>query len=94
MFVVTLTYLKPLSEVDKNLPAHRDFLKKCYQQNLFLASGPMNPRTGGILIVRSMEKSKLFEILENDPFKKNGIASYEIVEFEPVLHAEAIKDLV
>lgn len=94
MFVVTLTYMKPLADVEKNLTAHREYLKKCYAEKLFIASGPMSPRTGGIIIACGMEKAKLFEILEQDPFKKTGIAKYDIVEFDPVLHAEELSELL
>ena len=53
MFIVQLTYKVPLQEVDKLLSAHRDFLDSYYKKGLLIASGPLKPRTGGIIISSS-----------------------------------------
>ena len=84
MFIVLLTYKKSLELVDKYLAEHRDFLGNGYQQNFFIASGPRNPRTGGVLLSQLTDKSKLEEILKQDPFYIQDIADYEIIEFTPV----------
>ncbi|MFX2794749.1 hypothetical protein V6181_25705, partial [Klebsiella pneumoniae] len=39
IYVVVLTYIKPLEEVDRAIPAHIEWLKKGYADGLFLASG-------------------------------------------------------
>jgi len=49
MFIAILTYKKPLSEVDKYLQAHRDYLAEHYAAGDFIASGPQNPRIGGVM---------------------------------------------
>lgn len=94
MFVVTLTYEKPFSEVEKYLIEHREFLKQGYSMNLLLASGPQNPRTGGVILARGNDKAKIVEFLEKDPFKVNGIASYNVIEFHPVLFADKMEELL
>lgn len=94
MFIVQLTYKAPLSEVDKYLQAHREFLDYHYQQGLFLASGPMKPRTGGILIALSTNRQALEAILQQDPYALADIASYELIEFTPVKHRHEIKALI
>lgn len=94
MFVITVTYLKPLSEVDQHLAAHREFLKQGYAMNMLLASGSQVPRTGGIILARGSNKEALVNFLENDPFKKEGIASYSIVEFNPALSAPGIEEFL
>jgi len=50
MFLVHVTYVKPLEVIDELLPAHRKFLEANYQAGLFLLSGPREPRTGGIIL--------------------------------------------
>lgn len=84
MFIIQTTYIKPIEMVDQYLVEHRNFLEKHYQQNAFVASGPMNPRTGGIIISQLKSREKLDEILKQDPFYINGIADYEVIEFSPV----------
>lgn len=44
MFIVILTYKKPLSEVDKFLAAHREYLAKHYATKYFIASGSQKPQ--------------------------------------------------
>ena len=94
MFIVQLTYKVALTEVDKYLQAHREFLDYHYQQGLFLASGPMKPRTGGILIALTTDSAYLESILQQDPYALAGIADHTLIEFTPVKHRDEIKDLI
>lgn len=88
MFIVLITYQKPLSEVDQYLAAHRDFLSGGYEKNYLICSGPQNPRTGGVLLSQLSNRTTLEEFIANDPFYINKIASYEIIEFNPVKYHE------
>jgi len=94
MFIVQLTYKAPLSEVDKYIQSHRDFLDYYYKQGLLVASGPLKPRTGGIIIAATTDKSLLESILKKDPYYLAEITDYEIIEFTPVKHCEELKDLI
>lgn len=94
MFIVQLTYKAPISEVDKYLQAHREFLDYYYKQGLFLASGPMKPRTGGIIIALTTNRQSLESILEKDPYFLADIADFQLIEFTPVKHCAAIKELI
>ena len=84
MFVILVNYIKPIEMVDQYLVEHRDFLEKGYQQNYFVVSGPRNPRDGGVIISQLKDRARLENILSQDPFKIQGIAEYEIIEFNPV----------
>jgi uncharacterized protein YciI len=86
MFVVILNYKKPLEMIDQCLAAHRHFLDGCYAKNYLIASGPKNPRTGGILISQLKNREQLEQILQEDPFQIQGMADYEFIEFTPVKH--------
>jgi len=50
MYLVHMTYVKPLEVIDALLPAHRKFLEANYQAGLFLLSGPREPRSGGVIL--------------------------------------------
>ena len=84
MFIVELTYTKPIEHIDQYLAEHRAFLEDGYQKNYFIASGPINPRTGGIVISQLRNRDQLEGILEKDPFRMNDLATYRIIEFNPV----------
>lgn len=94
MFVVKLTYIVEQDEVEKYVKSHRDFLDIFYKKGLFIASGPMSPRTGGIIVVGGHDKSGLEKILADDPYHQAGIASYEIIEFTAVKHQDEVKAFV
>jgi uncharacterized protein YciI len=83
MFIISLTYKKPLEEVDFHLSAHVEYLEtQCRASNL-LASGRKIPRTGGIILSDVETRERLDEILKQDPFYKSQVADYEVTEFVP-----------
>ncbi len=94
MFIVLLTYKVAISEVDKYLSSHREFLDYYYKQGLLVASGPMKPRTGGIIIAATKDKAHLESIFKEDPFWLAEIADYQIIEFTPIKHCNELKDLI
>lgn len=93
MLIIELTYKKPFDDVNKLLQSHRDFLDKYYKEKLFLASGPKNPRNGGI-ILSSGDRVTIDKILEEDPFYQHEIADYRIIEFEPNKYSDDFKNLL
>lgn len=88
MFIAILTYKKPLSEVDKYLQAHRDYLAEHYAAGDFIASGPQNPRIGGVIMIKATDREAVNSIISQDPFNTNGIADYQIVEFTPTMFCD------
>lgn len=82
MFIVNLTYIKPLDELEKFLEKHIDFLNQYYTKGHFIASGRKNPRTGGIILMIAKNKEAVQEIITHDPFYQNEIAQYDVIEFE------------
>ncbi len=89
MFIAILTYKKPLSEVDKFLPAHREYLSAHYAAGDFIASGPQTPRIGGVIMMKADDRTAVDVIIAEDPFHINGIADYQIVEFTPTMFCES-----
>lgn len=83
MFIISVTYQQPLEVVEQHLADHLAFLDRYFAAGTFVASGRKVPRTGGIILATSVTKEQLTAILQEDPFKQHGVASYEIIEFEP-----------
>lgn len=90
MFIAILTYRKPLEEVDRFLQAHRDYLAEHYAAGDFIASGPQNPRIGGVIMMKADSRAAVDTIISQDPFNINGIADYQIVEFNPTMFCDAV----
>ncbi|TPE45388.1 YciI family protein [Pontibacter mangrovi] len=94
MFLVSLTYIKPLAEVEKHLAEHVAFLNKCYAAKKFVVSGRKVPRTGGVILAYNCSLAELQALLQEDPFHRHAIAAYEITEFEPSMSAQAFEAFV
>lgn len=88
MFIAILTYKKTLSEVDKYLAAHREYLAKHYEAGHLICSGPRNLRVGGVIMIKDECRDFVNDIIANDPFNINNIADYQIVEFTPTLFCD------
>ncbi len=95
MFIAILTYKKPLDEVDQFLQAHREYLANQYADGDFIASGPQNPRVGGVIMMKAESREAVDAIIAEDPFHINGIADYQIVEFTPTMFiTEELKSML
>lgn len=81
MYIITLTYHRPIEEVDSHLKAHIAWLDVYFEKGIFVASGRKNPRTGGVIFARSLPREELDRILAEDPF--NQVANYDVVDFTP-----------
>lgn len=94
LFVCKVNYIKSFEQVEKFLTEHRQYLKSGYDSSNLLVSGPRNPKDGGLIICRFDNMKSVIEFAKNDPFCINGVAVYEIIEFEPVLYAECLSNFL
>jgi len=94
MFIINLTYKVELDKVDQFLDEHIEFLNKQYALGNFMASGRKVPRTGGIILSNIKDKSALEQIIEQDPFKSQDLADYELIQFVPSKTSDALKFLM
>lgn len=83
MFIILLHYIQPLTEIEANIEEHRRFLDRHYAAGYFLASGPQVPRTGGVILAQGLSREELETVLAEDPFHRERVASYQVIEFTP-----------
>jgi uncharacterized protein YciI len=88
MFLVLLTYIKPVEEVEKWLDDHVTFLDTYYTEKKFVFSGRRNPRVGGVILISAETEEEVQEIIKEDPFFIHQIAEYNIIEFFPTKYDE------
>lgn len=70
------------------------FLDNFFARGTFLASGPKQSRTGGIILATAPSMPPLEAILEEDPFKREQLAHYEITVFIPSKAALGLEHLL
>ena len=94
MFIVTLTYLVDLGEVDAALRDHVAWLDQQYADGVFLASGRQVPRTGGVILAAGTSRADLDRRLALDPFRLRGLAEHAVTEFVPSRVADGLGNLL
>ena len=94
MFVIELIYKVDLSEIDANMVAHVNFLKKYYASGNFLLSGRKVPRDGGIIVAVGKSRQQIQAIIEEDPFYQRGLADFRIIEFRASQRANDIQQRI
>jgi uncharacterized protein YciI len=83
MFILMVTYLKSLEEIDSLMPPHRQYLERHYRDGTFLLSGRKVPRTGGMILATGDDVDAITEITRADPFVLAGAAHYDIIQVTP-----------
>jgi uncharacterized protein YciI len=81
MFLLLSSYVKSMAEVDAVVDEHRAFLDRYYATGLFIVSGPQEPRNGGVILTADATRAEIDRVLAEDPFVREGVSEYEIIEF-------------
>ena len=92
MFILTLTYIAPLEEIDRHVPAHMDWIKAGYASGTFLASGRKVPRTGGFILAKG-DRADIEALVATDPFMVAGVTTYDIIEVAVAFTAPGLEQL-
>ena len=77
-----IRYRRPLEEVLVHHEAHRAYLQVLKAQGLLVASGPLEPRYGGALLLRVPDDAvgaTLERIRDGDPYWEAGVGQYELL---------------
>ena len=93
-FANEIDSLKTVEDVDKFLDAHRAFLRTLIAQKILVCSGPKIPRTGGFILLNATSREDAVNIMAMDPYVLNGLARYDVIEFELKSCTEGFKELI
>jgi uncharacterized protein YciI len=94
MFVLLLSYIKPIEEVDALMREHVAWLSKQYEAGRFVVSGGRIPRTGGVVVARGDDHKEIEDIAASDPFVTGGVATVEVIHFRASQTADGFDALV
>jgi uncharacterized protein YciI len=94
VFVIVLTYVKPLPEVDALMRRHMAWLDEQYAAGRFVVSGRQIPRTGGVILARGDDREEIEEIAARDPFVSGGVATTEIIQFRASQTADGLVEFM
>jgi uncharacterized protein YciI len=94
VFVLLLTYIKPLEEVDALMRDHMAWLDEHYDAGRFVVSGRRIPRTGGVIVARGEDLEEIEAIADSDPFVRGGVAACEVIQFRASQRANGVDGLL
>ena len=91
MFVIELVYTADLEEIDAHMRAHMAWLDKHYAAGTFVVSGRKIPRDGGVILATGTSRAEIEAIAKQDPFCRNGLAEFRVIEFRASQRADDIQ---
>jgi uncharacterized protein YciI len=80
--IAIIRYRRPLEEVVEVTDQHRAYLRELKEEGTLIASGPMDPRSGGILLLNVPDDDvtgSLDRVRDGDPYVTFGLAQYELI---------------
>jgi uncharacterized protein YciI len=86
-----IRYRKPLEEVLKVVEDHRAYLRTLKQKGILLASGPLEPRSGGAVLFRLPDgtpDAELLRLRDEDPYVRTGTGQWELLPWVPGIGKE------
>lgn len=84
--IAIVRYRKSVEQVQPVVEAHRAYLRDLKAKGIVLASGPLDPWFGGALLLRVPDgdaDAALNAVRDNDPYVKQGVAQYELLQWKP-----------
>ena len=80
--IALIRYRRPLEEVLTVTERHRAYLRSLKDEGVLVASGPMDPRSGGMLLLNVPDDDvagALDRVRDGDPYVTSGMAQYEMI---------------
>lgn len=94
MYALALVrYRVPLEGILPVLDAHRAYLRELKAKGVLLASGPLDPRHGGALLLRVPDLEALDTVRDGDPFIQAKVAQYELLPWQPNIGLEDLEKI-
>ncbi len=94
--IALIRYRRPLDDVLVVQEQHRAYLRSLKEAGTLIASGPLDPRTGGALLLRVPDDDvigALDAVRDGDPYVTFGIAQYELIPWAVNTGREALDAL-
>ena len=94
--IALIRYRRVFDDIAPHVDEHRAYLRELKAAGRLLASGPMDPRTGGMLLLRVPDDegtAALDAIRDGDPFTTRKLAQYELIPWAPVIGKEGLDTL-
>jgi uncharacterized protein YciI len=93
MFVVLLKFLGNKAEASRLMEGHREWIKRGFDDGVFLLVGNLQPNLGGGIVAHNTSLTELQSRVAVDPFVEQNVVSADILEITPSRTDERLKFL-
>ena len=83
MFIVLLKFSSNKSKAGQFMDGHKAWLKRGFDDGVFLLAGSLEPGLGGGLVAHNTLLSELQRRVNDDPFVMEDVVKAEIYELDP-----------
>jgi uncharacterized protein YciI len=85
-FAAIIEYSQDKAKIAHFRPVHRQYLADLRQRGQLAASGPFTDDSGALIVYEAGSRAEAEQILQGDPFFKNGIfQEYQLRPWNPVI---------
>ncbi|MEP6781707.1 MAG: YciI family protein [Gemmatimonadaceae bacterium] len=95
--IAIIRYRRTFDQIEPHVEEHRAYLRTLKANGTLVASGPMDPRSGGMLLLRVPDGgdviAALDKIRDDDPFTRRALAQYELIPWNVVIGKEDLDKL-
>ncbi len=80
MFIVLLKFSKNEDQAGQFLEGHMKWIKRGFQDGVFLLAGSLEPELGGAILAHNASMADLQKRVNQDPYVSERVVSAEILE--------------
>ena len=94
MFFVILKFSGNDVLADKYMNSHLAYVKRGFDDGVFLVGGPIVPNLGGGLLAHGISRAELEARVSTDPFVAEGVVVAEIIEIDPLEMDKRLESII
>ncbi len=94
MYILFINPTKSPEELAPVFPAHSEFLNSYVKAGKFILTGGLTARPAGVVLANVNSEEELKALLAEDPFVREQVAEYEVIEFKPSRYHESFASLI
>ena len=94
MYIVLLRFSRNKNQASQYMDAHRAWIKRGFDDEVFLLAGSLQPESGGAILAAKTSRDELEKRVATDPFVEADVVSAEILEIDPAKADERLAFLV
>ena len=94
MFIVLLKFSANKDQASQHLAAHKEWVKRGFDDGVFLLAGGLQPNLGGGIVAHNTSLAELQNRVNGDPFVAENVVMPEILEIDPSRADERLKFLL